>query len=214
MNSAFVLFSGGKDSTVSLAWAAEKFARVVALEFEVPHRPAGESRAAQRIAAEMGLELRTVPLPFLSDVASLGRSTDAAARQTAGAYVPARNLIFHSVAFHLAQCSTVATVVAGHIASDGSAYRDATSIYLRRIYRLAADGTDCFGTLSSPELALPLDGLSDGQVIALGRQLNAPLHLSWSCLQAGSEPCGSCVSCRDRQLAFEAGTQSQFEFGI
>ena len=45
-NTALVLFSGGQDSTVCLAWALERFARVETLGFDYGQRHAGNSRCS------------------------------------------------------------------------------------------------------------------------------------------------------------------------
>src|ERR1044071_3542278 len=49
-NTALVLFSGGQDSTVCLAWALERFARVetVGFDYEQRHRAALEARRRVR----------------------------------------------------------------------------------------------------------------------------------------------------------------------
>ena len=54
-NTALVLFSGGQDSTVCLAWALERFARVETIGFDYGQRHAVElavrPRIRERIAA-------------------------------------------------------------------------------------------------------------------------------------------------------------------
>src|ERR687887_1821345 len=52
-NSALVLFSGGQDSTVCLAWALERFARVETLGFDYEQRHRAELEARQRVRERM-----------------------------------------------------------------------------------------------------------------------------------------------------------------
>jgi len=202
---ALVLFSGGKDSTVALTWAVSQHERVVAASFAVPYRPRREAAAASAVADALNVPLETVPMPFLHDVGSL--VTSRVARQTATAYVPVRNLVFHAVACHLAQVWSLDVVVAGHITSDATAYADASADYLQAIYLLAASGSDndylndLHEAANPVRLILPLMGLTDERVVALGARLGAPLDLSWSCLEDRPSPCGVCVSCRDREAA-------------
>ena len=201
MSRALVLFSGGKDSTVALKWTQGQFDEVIALAFHPPFRPRGEVAAADRIADLLSVRLRTVPLGFLMDVATARE--ESSPRQTAGAFVPVRNLIFHSIGYHLAACWRCESIVAGHVQSDVKAYADASEDYLRDVNGLAHRGRakDYSPDWNHISLELPLSSLSDTQVARLGRRLQAPLELSWSCLEDGEHPCGSCVSCRDREAA-------------
>ena len=58
------------------------------------------------------------------------------------------------------------------------------------------------------EIVNPILNLSKAQIIKLGKELDAPIHLTWSCYQEGDEPCGACESCKIRSSGFEqAGFQ-------
>ncbi|MGZ3324496.1 MAG: 7-cyano-7-deazaguanine synthase, partial [Xanthobacteraceae bacterium] len=52
-DSALVLFSGGQDSTVCLAWALERFARVETVGFDYDQRHRAELEARQRVRQRM-----------------------------------------------------------------------------------------------------------------------------------------------------------------
>jgi aminoglycoside/choline kinase family phosphotransferase len=52
-DSALVLFSGGQDSTVCLAWALERFARVETVGFDYEQRHRAELEARQRVRQHM-----------------------------------------------------------------------------------------------------------------------------------------------------------------
>ena len=52
-NSALVLFSGGQDSTVCLAWALERFARVETVGFDYDQRHRAELEARPRVRERM-----------------------------------------------------------------------------------------------------------------------------------------------------------------
>ena len=54
LDSALVLFSGGQDSTVCLAWALERFARVETIGFAYGQRHAVELEVRPRIRASLG----------------------------------------------------------------------------------------------------------------------------------------------------------------
>lgn len=110
-----------------------------------------------------------------------------------------------TVRLSIAESRRANAVVAGHIQSDGKAYRDATERYLADLYTLANSGTFAFGGLPAAQISLelPLIHLSGKEVISLGRELGAPLDSTWSCLMDGMSPCGDCVSCRDRANAIQ-----------
>ena len=203
MSSALCMFSGGKDSTVALAWTLNQFDRTTALSFNYAARPGGESRAAARILQHYSVQLIEVDLPFVTTVAEMKAEERPA--QTAGAYAPMRNLVFHSVALCVAEARAYDAVVAGHVKSDSKAYVDASQAYLTDLYRLAHRGRYAFREEgpSVVRLEIPLIKLEDREVIALGKRLRAPLHLSWSCLGNQAEPCGMCISCKDRRNALQ-----------
>ena len=50
---ALVLFSGGQDSTVCLAWAAARYARVETIGFDYGQRHAVELACRERVLAEL-----------------------------------------------------------------------------------------------------------------------------------------------------------------
>src|SRR5215471_12504826 len=52
-NSALVLFSGGQDSTVCLAWALERFVRVETVSFDYDQRHRAELDARQGVRERM-----------------------------------------------------------------------------------------------------------------------------------------------------------------
>lgn len=186
-----VLFSGGLDSTVLLTWALRR-GRASTLSLEWPGRPRGERRAARRIADQLDVETRIeFPLPSLNGASRSSNRRDG--------YVPARNLFLHSTAAFVARQIGASEIAAGHLASDAEAFPDANRRYLEAVTRLANAGR---ARAEPPlRLRLPFAALSKNEVVALGRRLNAPLDLSWSCFRDGPHTCGRCESCRERRQA-------------
>ena len=48
----------------------------------------------------------------------------------------------------------------------------------------------------------PLIDLGKADIVRKGLELEAPLHLSWSCYEREDQACGLCESCRLRLSAF------------
>lgn len=142
-DSALVLFSGGQDSTVCLAWALERYARVETLGFDYGQRHAVEltqrrivreeiARAFPAWGARLGPD-HTIAMPELGRISETALTREAEIAMTdAGlpsTFVPGRNLLFLVYAAALADRRSIATLVAGMCETDYSGYpdcRDAT----------------------------------------------------------------------------------------
>ncbi|MEI7804869.1 MAG: 7-cyano-7-deazaguanine synthase QueC [Hyphomicrobiales bacterium] len=140
---ALVLFSGGQDSTVCLAWALARFERVETLGFDYGQRHVVElsmrARIRERMAAMKGDwearlgEDHTVKLDALAAMSESALTRDMAI-EIAGnglptTFVPGRNLVFLTFAGALAYRRGAGHLVAGMCETDYSGYpdcRDAT----------------------------------------------------------------------------------------
>ena len=135
---ALVLFSGGQDSTVCLAWALERYARVETIGFDYGQRHAIElevraglrdSLRAMRLqwAERLGEDhiVKLDALAAISDTA-LTRETaiEIAADGLPTTFVPGRNLIFFCFAGALAYRRGARHIVAGMCETDYSGYPD------------------------------------------------------------------------------------------
>lgn len=135
---ALVLFSGGQDSTVCLAWALDRFAHVetVGFDYGQRHRVELDVRPRVREALRMGFPAwrdRLGP-DHLLDVAVLGEVSDTAlTRDVAIAvgesglpttFVPGRNLVFLTLAAALAYRRGARHLVTGVCETDYSGYPD------------------------------------------------------------------------------------------
>lgn len=172
-----MLVSGGIDSAAALDWARRRW-RVTALAYEIAGRPRGERRACAALCRRAGVDLVRIPLRFL--------------RPRASGYVPARNLVYHSIALSVAEELGAVAVVAGHNRSDAGCFEDARPEFFRRLERLNG----------GPKIVLPFRRLTDAGVIRLARRLGAPLELTWSCYRDGARPCRRCAACRGRIKSF------------
>ncbi len=135
---ALVLFSGGQDSTVCLAWALARFPRVETVGFDYGQRHAVELEA--RVAVRKAM---TDAFPHWSprlgqdwtlDIHAFGAIGDTALTQDRAiemtdrglpsTYVPGRNLVFLTYAAAIADRRGLASLVGGMCETDYSGYPD------------------------------------------------------------------------------------------
>jgi 7-cyano-7-deazaguanine synthase len=135
--SALVLFSGGQDSTVCLAWALARYDRVETIGFRYGQRHGVElgqrgiireklariRDTGKRLGSDAVLDLPA--LQSISDTA-LTRDTEItfAATGLPTTFVPGRNLLFLTYAAALAYRRGIATLVGGMCETDFSGYPD------------------------------------------------------------------------------------------
>jgi 7-cyano-7-deazaguanine synthase len=214
MRPGLVVLSGGLDSTVCMALArAEGATDLVALSFDYGQRHRVELEHATAVAAHYGAEHLVVSL----DASRWGGSalTDpsmavAAAGEDPAAipatYVPARNLIFLSVAMGVAEARDAGDIWLGVNALDYSGYPDCRPEFVASFEATAALALKR-GVEGDPvRVRTPLIDLTKAGIVQLGIDVGAPLHLTWSCYRGGDRPCGSCDSCALRAKGFaEAG---------
>ena len=221
---AVVCLSGGMDSTVCAALAARDY-DAYALHISYGQRTeARELTAARAATAALNLcellELRTdffrriggsaltdtsiaVPIadPHFHDPANRTGSP-LPPQDVPVTYVPFRNAHFLSAAVSWAEVLGAHTVFIGAVEQDSSGYPDCRPAYYVAFNQLVAEGTRD-GDIS---VATPLIHLRKSEIVRLGVELGAPLHVSWSCYSGQNEACGVCESCVLRLHAFaEAG---------
>jgi 7-cyano-7-deazaguanine synthase len=217
---AVVCLSGGMDSTVCAALAARDY-ESYGLHFSYGQRTeARELESARAVAKAVGLhellELKTdlfrrIGGSALTDssiaVPEAGPESATETSQRSGSevpvtYVPFRNAHFLSAGVSWAEVLGAATVFIGAVEQDSSGYPDCRPAYYDAFNQLIRIGTK-EGEIS---VVTPLIRLHKSEIVRLGVELGAPLHVSWSCYSGETEACGVCESCVLRLRAFaEAG---------
>jgi 7-cyano-7-deazaguanine synthase len=161
---ALVLFSGGQDSTVCLAWALERFARVETVGFDYGQRHAVElavrPRLRERLAAlkpawkaRLG-EDHIVTLDALAAISDSALTREAAIEIADNGlpttFVPGRNLIFFSFAGALAYRRDARHLVAGMCETDYSGYPDCRDDTVKAMQVALTLGMDRRVTIHTP----------------------------------------------------------------
>ena len=223
-DSALVLFSGGQDSTVALAWALERFARVETVGFDYGQRHVIEldvrPRLRERMAAlksewkaRLGDDHRISidALAAISDSALTSETAIAFADSgLPNTFVPARNLIFFTFAGALAYRRGARHIVAGMCETDYSGYPDCRDDTVKAMQVALTLGLDKRLTLHTP-----LMWIDKADTFALAEELGGKPFLdlviedSHSCYMgdrshrhAWGYGCGDCPACQLRAQGF------------
>jgi len=217
---AVVLLSGGMDSCVTAATAVRnhdlallhasygqrteqrelRAFRDIANNYGVPE----EHRLVldQRHLAEIGGSALTRPdiaVPA-ADLSGGSGQTGPAATGIPVTYVPFRNANLLAAAVSWAEVLGVRAIFAGAVEEDSSGYPDC-----RRAFYDAFEAAIDAGTRPETHIRIitPIIGMRKAEIIKLGMELGAPLHLTWSCYRNEDVPCGTCDSCALRARGFE-----------
>lgn len=198
------MLSGGLDSATCLYWAKEKFSDVSAITFNYFGRLVKEKRAAAKLAKGAGVtELVQVDVPFVKEASDFynGQLKKQDSEAMWSSYVPARNLMFYSIAAHYAEYLGAKWIVGGHNLHDAKFFKDASKDYIEKLNALFKEG--CLLCDGQPyKILLPLSEMSRKEIIRLAIKLKTPIEQTWSCHREGNAHCGRCYACRQRLEAF------------
>jgi 7-cyano-7-deazaguanine synthase len=212
---AVVLLSGGMDSATTAAIARSQGFSVHALSFRYGQRHAAELRAAQRVAAHLGLErhvildidLRAIGGSALTGEMAVPKDTppEEIGRRIPPTYVPARNTIFLSFALGLAEVAGAADIFIGANALDYSGYPDCRPEYFRAFQSMANLATRA-GVEEHRRVTIhtPLIELTKREIVERGLALGVDYSLTLTCYDPSPEglACGRCEACQLRLKGF------------
>ena len=215
---AIVLLSGGMDSCVCAAIARERHGphNIALLHASYGQRTElRERRAFDEIANFYNVQQRLVAK--LEHFRAIGGSAltdnrihvpeDQLAHSSASkipvTYVPFRNAHFLSIGVSWAEAIGARALYIGAVAEDSSGYPDCRPEYYEVFQQLVRVGTKPDTHI---QIVTPVINMKKSEIIHKGRELGAPLRLTWSCYQGEDLACGKCDSCLLRLRAFtEAG---------
>lgn len=226
MNSetALVLFSGGQDSTVCLAWALERFSRVETIGFDYGQRHAIELSVRARLREKMaalnsGWAERLADDHMIKLDALAAISDTALTRQTAieiadsglpTTFVPGRNLVFFCFAGALAYRRGARHLVAGMCETDYSGYPDCRDDTIKAMQVALTLGLD-----KRVAIHTPLMWIDKAETFALAVEIGGEAFLdllieeSHSCYLGDRSKrhdwgygCGTCPACQLRAQGF------------
>lgn len=161
---ALVLFSGGQDSTVCLAWALDHYPRVETLGIAYGQRHAVELTQRRIVLDHMRSTFpkwteklgpdHEIALPEFGRISETALTRDAEIEMTAAGlpstFVPGRNLLFLVYAAAVAYRRGISTLVAGMCETDYSGYPDCRNDTIRAQEQAIALGLDRPFSIQTP----------------------------------------------------------------
>ena len=207
---AVVLVSGGMDSCVTAAIAREENKDLAFLHISYGQLTEDRERKAFNDIAdfysvEMRLDISIEHLAkiggsSLTDENIAVSEADLESNEIPTSYVPFRNGNLLSIATSWAEVLDARAIYIGAVAEDSSGYPDCRPVFYEAFQKAIDAGTK---PETQIEIKTPIIHLSKAQIVKKGVELNAPLHLSWSCYRNEDLACGTCDSCALRLRGFE-----------
>ena len=213
---AIVLFSGGLDSTTTLAIAKNAGYDLFAMSFNYGQRHKIEIEKAKVIAENMGvkehhitnIDLRQFGHSALTDSLDIPihRKEEEMSTSIPATYVPARNTIFLSYALAYAEVKKCGEIFIGVNSVDYSGYPDCRPEFIAAFEILAnlAIKASVEG-LSKVKIHTPLIQMTKAEIIKKGLSLGVNYGLTHSCYDPNETglACGICDSCLLRLKGFK-----------
>jgi 7-cyano-7-deazaguanine synthase len=221
---ALVLFSGGQDSSVCLAWALERYDRVETVGFDYGQRHAVEMEARQAVRRQINARFpewaQRLGEDHVLDIRSFGavaqsaltadRAIEMTERGLPSTFVPGRNLVFLTYAAALADRRGIDALVGGMCETDFSGYPDCRRDTLDAMQTALNLGMD-----RAFRIETPLMWLTKAQTWGLTKQIGGEalvrliVEESHTCYQgergdlhAWGYGCGACPACELREKGY------------
>jgi len=205
---AVVLVSGGMDSCLTAAIASEKY------ELAFLHLNYGQKTESRELDAFNNIaDFYSVEKRLIIDAqhfSKIGGSSltdknieiskaDINSTEIPTSYVPFRNANILSIAVSWAEVISAKKIFIGAVEEDSSGYPDCTEAFFKAFNETIKTGTK---PETDIEIITPLIHLSKSEIVKKSIEINAPLHLTWSCYKNSDIACGVCDSCALRLKGF------------
>jgi 7-cyano-7-deazaguanine synthase len=219
---AIVVLSGGQDSTTCLAQAIHDGYEVHAITFNYGQRHAIEVQSAVDVAIDLGVASHeiidlggsilksTSPLVSENPVGTYEKPEDVPGG-VANTFVPARNLLFLTIAANRAAVIGAKVIYVGVCETDFSGYPDCRNVFVRAMEGAIGLGLD--GAPLSYKIKTPLMYLTKAQSVLLAQKLlgdrfDEVMGHTSTCYSGVKGGCGKCAACLLRDRGFiEAGIE-------
>ena len=223
MKKAISVLSGGLDCTVATSVFADDY-EIHAITFNYGQKAfERELQAAREICSKMNWTHEVIDLPWLANISNSSLNTseeipepseedldnfEKSSKSASSVWVPARNMVFTSIAVSYAESIGAEKIIVGWDAEEASTFPDNSKEFLKAFNELIDVG--------SPEkirIEAPAIDLNKEEIVELGMKVGAPIELSYSCYKGDSKHCGVCESCMRRKRAFRnLGIEDKSEY--
>ncbi len=210
-----MLVSGGMDSCVTAAMANHENAELAFLHISYGQRTeARERRAFDELADHFSVPKRLdISIEYLAKIGGSSLTdeniavteADIESKDIPTSYVPFRNANMLSIATSWAEVIGASAIYIGAVSEDSSGYPDCRPEFYAAFQQTINTGTKPDTHI---EIRTPIIDLTKAEIVQKGMELNAPLHLTWSCYRSEKFACGTCDSCSLRLRGFaQAGVK-------
>lgn len=213
MKKAISVLSGGLDCTVATSVYAKDY-EIHAITFNYGQKAfKRELKAAKEICKKMNWTHEVVNLEWLSKISNSSLNTseeipevsledlddlNKSSESANSVWVPARNMVFTSIAVSYAESIGAEMIIVGWDAEEAATFPDNSKEFLEA-FNILID----VGSPEKIKIEAPAIDLNKEEIVRLGLEVGAPMELSYSCYKGTEKQCGVCESCMRRKRAFE-----------
>ena len=223
MKKAISVLSGGLDCTVATSVFADDY-EIHAITFNYGQKAfKRELQAAKEICNKMNWIHEVIDLPWLANISNSSLNTseeipepseedldniEKSSQSASSVWVPARNMVFTSIAVSYAESIGAEKIIVGWDAEEAATFPDNSKEFLETFNELISVGSP-----EKIEIEAPAIDLNKEEIVELGLKVGAPIELSYSCYKGGDNHCGVCESCMRRKRAFKnLGVEDKSEY--
>ena len=217
MKNAIIVISGGLDSTVAAYYVKKRlnYDKIKFLFFDYNQKSLKEEELSViKTAKILNAELKKINLQWLGEISTAILNKDKKIPETTEKdleeenkdlmpwWVPCRNSIFLIAALAYAESEYLKNkekydIFIGLINEGRVHMKDTTKEFIESINNLQKHATDN----GNFKIFAPLIDKDKTEIIKLGKELNVPFELTYSCYIENG-PCGKCLNCMLRKKAF------------
>lgn len=214
MKKAISVLSGGLDCTVATSVFAKNH-EIHAITFNYGQKAfKRELQAAREICDKMNWTHEVIDLPWLAQISNSSLNTseeipelseedldniEKSSQSASSVWVPARNMVFTSIAVSYAESIGAEKIIVGWDAEEAATFPDNSKEFLEAFNELIEVGSPDKIRIEAPAI-----DLNKEEIVELGLKVGAPIELSYSCYKGDDKHCGVCESCMRRKRAFKS----------